>query len=80
MQDQEGQASLESLNTAKDVVLNIYPITVGGSVIVDKVNETLQSILEALEGRLMDQNILPPKLRECPNPIQEKVGLVRNYI
>ena len=51
----------------------------GGSVLVDKVNETLESILKAYEKRLTTDTTIPPKLKEYPNPIQEKVNLVRNH-
>ena len=47
--------------------------------LVDKVNETLESILKAYEKRLTTDTTIPPKLKEYPNPIQEKVNLVRNH-
>ena len=46
----------------------------GGLVLVDKINETLDSILKAYEKRLMADNAIPPKLKEYPSPIQEKVN------
>lgn len=49
-----------------------------GSVIEDKVNETLESFLKAFEARVTKETPLPPKLQEYPNPIQEKINLVRN--
>ena len=51
----------------------------GGSVLVDKVNETLETILKAYEKRLTTDTTIPPKLKEYPSPIQEKVNLVQNH-
>ena len=51
----------------------------GGSVLVDKINETLGSILKAYEKYLMVDTTIPPKLKEYPSPIQEKVNLVKHH-
>ena len=51
----------------------------GVQLLVDKVNKTLESILKAYEKRLTADTTIPPKLKEYPNPIQEKVNLVRNH-
>ena len=51
----------------------------GGLVLVDKVNETLETILKAYEKWLTADTTMPPKLKEYPSPIQEKVNLVRNH-
>ena len=51
----------------------------GGSVLVDKINETLESILKAYEKCLMADTAIPPKLKEYPSPIQEKVNLVKHH-
>ena len=50
----------------------------GGSVLVDKVNETLDNLLKAYEARVRADTIIPPKLKEYPDPIQEKVNLVKH--
>ena len=50
----------------------------GGLVLVDKINETLESILKAYEKRLTVDTVIPPKLKEYPSPIQEKVNLVKH--
>ena len=50
----------------------------GGSVLVDKINETLESILKAYEKCLTADTVIPPKLKEYPSPIQEKVNLVKH--
>ena len=51
----------------------------GGLVLVDKINETLESILKAYEKCLTANTIIPPKLKEYPSPIQEKVNLVKHH-
>ena len=51
----------------------------GGLVLVDTINETLESILKAYEKRLMVDTTIPPKLKEYPSPIQEKVNLVKHH-
>lgn len=48
----------------------------GGSVIVDKVNETLRAALEAYNERIPPLTELPKKLQEYPNPRgEEKICL-----
>ena len=49
-----------------------------GSVLVDKKNKTLDSLLKAYKARLQDTTDIPPRLMEYPNPIQEKVNLVKH--
>src|SRR5271154_3068437 len=39
----------------------------------------LDSILRAYEKRLTADRVIPPKLKEYPSPIQEKVNLVKNH-
>ena len=51
----------------------------GGSVLVDKINETFDSILKTYEKHLMVDTAIPPKLKEYPSPIQEKVNLVKHH-
>lgn len=51
----------------------------GGSILVDKVNETIEAILKAYEKRLSANTPIPPKLKEYPSPVQEKVNLIRNH-
>ena len=51
----------------------------GDFVLVDKINETLESILKAYEKRPMVNTAIPPKLKEYPSPIQEKVNLVKHH-
>ena len=47
--------------------------------LVDKVNETLESILKAYEKCLIADMTIPPKLKEDPSPpIQEKINLVKH--
>ena len=50
----------------------------GGSVIVDKVNETLDALLKAWNSRVTSETPIPPKLTEYPDPLQEKIDLVRH--
>lgn len=50
----------------------------GGSVIVDKVNETLDALLKAWSSRLTAETPIPLRLQEYPNALQEKINLVRN--
>lgn len=51
----------------------------GGSVIVDKVNETAEKMLRAWESRITSDTPFLPKLLEYPDPLQEKIDLVRNH-
>ena len=50
----------------------------GGLIIVDKVNETLEMLLKQWEARLKSDTPFPPKLQEYPDPLQEKIDLIRN--
>ena len=43
----------------------------GGLVLLEKVNENLESLLKAFKGRIAAETILPRNLQEYPNPIQE---------
>ena len=54
-------------------------VSSGGSVIANKVNETLDAILKAFESRVKIDTVIPPKLKEYPSPLQEKVNLVKNH-
>ena len=47
----------------------------GGSVLVEKVNESLEAIKRAYESRITALTEIPPKLKEYPNPREEKVNL-----
>ena len=47
----------------------------GGSVIVDKVNETLRAALDAYGQRITPLTEIPKKLQEYPNPREEKIRL-----
>ena len=50
-----------------------------GSVIVDRVNETLEMLLKQWESRRLKLDTpFPPKLLEYPDPLQEKIDLIRN--
>ena len=42
----------------------------GGSVIVDKVNESLQTALDAYNSRVTPLTEIPKKLQEYPNPVE----------
>ena len=50
----------------------------GGSVIVDKVNESLEMLLKQWDARLKSDTPFPPKLQEYPDPLREKIDLIRN--
>lgn len=47
----------------------------GGLVLVEKVNESLEAIKRDYESRVTALTEIPPKLREYPNPREEKVNL-----
>ena len=47
----------------------------GGSVIVEKLYEPLDAARKAFESRITETIILPKKLQEYPNPIEEKKRL-----
>ena len=38
---------------------------------LDKVNENLESLLKAFEGRISKETVLPDNLQNYPNPIEE---------
>ena len=46
-----------------------------GSVIVDKVNESLEAALDAYNSQVTPLIEIPKKLQEYPNPIEKKVRL-----
>ena len=46
-----------------------------GSVLVEKVNESLEAIKKAYESRITALTEIPPKLQEYPNPREEKINL-----
>ena len=50
----------------------------GGSVLLEKVNENLETLLKAFEGRISKETILPENLQEYPNPIEEVHRLARH--
>ena len=50
----------------------------GGSVLLEKVNENLESLLKAFEGRISKETILPNNLQEYPNPIEESHRLAKH--
>ena len=41
----------------------------GGSILLEKVNENLESLLRALKGRVTLKTTLPTNLQDYPNPI-----------
>ena len=47
----------------------------GGSVLVEKVNESLEAIKRAYESCIIALAEIPLKLQEYPNPREEKVNL-----
>lgn len=47
---------------------------------VDKVNKTLNALLKAFESCLKPDTPIPKKLQEYPNPLQEKLDLIKNQI
>ena len=49
--------------------------SLGGSVIVDRVNESLRGALDAYNARITPQIEIPKKLQEYPNPKEEKKRL-----
>ena len=46
--------------------------------IVDKVNESLEMLLKQWDARLKSDTPFPPKLQEYPDPLREKIDLIRN--
>ena len=48
----------------------------GGSVLIDKVNEPIEAALRAYGDRLAAQEGLPEKLKQYPNPREEKVRMM----
>ena len=47
-------------------------------VLLEKINENLESLLKAFEGRITNKTILPSNLQEYPNPIQEGHRLAKH--
>ena len=50
----------------------------GGSVLLEKVNENLESLLKAFEGRISKETVLPDNLQDYPNPIEESHRLAKH--
>ena len=50
----------------------------GGLVLLEKVNENLESLLKAFEGRISKETVLPDNLQEYPNPIEESHRLAKH--
>ena len=50
----------------------------GGSILLEKVNENLESLLKAFEGQISKKTILLENLQEYPNPIEESHRLARH--
>ena len=67
-------APLDSSAKKDEVVVS--EVSSGGSVLVDKINETLDATIEAHKGRIAALEDLPKKLQEYPNPREEKINLV----
>ena len=49
-----------------------------GFVLLEKVNENLESLLKAFEGRISKETVLPNSLQEYPNPIEESHRLAKH--
>ena len=52
--------------------------SLGGSVLLEKVNENLKSLLKVFEGRISKETILLENLQEYPNPIEEGHRLAKH--
>ena len=50
----------------------------GGLVLLEKVNENLESLLKAFEGRISKETVLPDNLQNYPNPIEESHRLAKH--
>ena len=50
----------------------------GGSSLLEKVNENLESLLKAFEGRISKETVLPNNLQNYPNPIKESHRLAKH--
>ena len=50
----------------------------GGSILLEKVNENLESLLKAFEGRISKETVLPNNLQNYPNPIEESHRLAKH--
>lgn len=50
-----------------------------GLLIVDKESKTLDSLLKAFEEQITKKNLIPPKLQEYVNPIQENLDSCFGY-
>ena len=53
----------------------VSEVSSGGSVLVDKINESLDATIEAHKGHIAALEDLPKKLQEYPNPREEKINL-----
>ena len=52
--------------------------SLGGSILLAKVNENLESLLKGFEGQISKETILPKNLQEYPDPIEESHRLARH--
>ena len=50
----------------------------GGSILLEKVNENLESLLKAFEGRISKETVLPDNLQNYPNLIEESHRLAKH--
>ena len=55
--------------------ITVSEVSLGASVLVEKVNEPFDAIRKAYESRIMAMTEIPKKLQEYPNPREEKVHL-----
>ena len=70
--------SNELQNEPQILPKEISKTSLGGSMLMEKVNENLEALLKAFDARIMSNTILPPKLQKYPNPIQEKHRLAEH--
>ena len=71
---EDQQSSFNSRDKKDEVV--VFEVSSRGSVLVDKINETLDACVEAHKSRIAALEDLPKKLQEYPNPREEKINLV----
>ena len=70
---EDQQPPLDSSAKKDEVVVS--EVSSGGSVLVDKINETLDATIESHKGCIATLEDLPKKLQEYPNPREEKINL-----
>ena len=68
------QPSFDS-NSKKDEIV-VSKVSLGGFVLVYRINETLDATIEAHRIHIQVLEDLPKKLQEYPNPREEKINLV----